>query len=796
MDRIILLDKNLKQLCQLHPELVIDPQTIEDANTHEHQLFFSYPLYAHEKIFEPGSYENWPEDGQCIVIPDADGDLQPYLVDDSDVSAAAEDIRSVKCNHLYFELGDGPIRNYILVNAVPSTVISAALVGTPWQLGYISPSLTAITENFYDYYLNPLQFLRIIELKYKARLKFRVEFDSHGHVTRYVDLLEIDDEFKGQRFEFGWNLHGININVTRKGLKTALVGVAIGEEIDPATDEPLPLTFKNFEWSVANGDPVNKPLGQDWVGCEDARELYGIADNEEGMLHRYGLHESQAETEEDLLLDTWHEVGDQSRPRFTVDASVTDLEQIQLVDILTDAPAQLSHEKIRLHNVCYIIARKKDLIAALDAKIIRIHRYLKDPGSTQVTFGDHIPLGSDYVRRLKRDITYKDKRRRELDRGRGPATVTIASEDTSRAPWYANIIVPAGAQNFQSYFTQAVSLLPDEGGRVVVLEGEYVYEGNINIPKNKIKVSGQGEGTKLKLKNNINASVSGIVAFQKTGIEITDISMDSNKGNQVSGDTYCVALVECSDFRVNNVKAENSTLSGIALFESGNGEVQDNYCAHNERHGISVQGSAVDVLLSANRCLNNGRTGISLVAQVGQSIISAIISDNIVKGNNRYGIYSERMMDSSVSGNTCKQSGVETGYAGIGLYLSHDNTIDGNISNKNGYQGIILIDSDDNIVNGNTCNESVYASGINVLNSDHNIVTDNICKENNLRGIAVQGNYNEIQTNKCRDNGDYGITVFSGATQNLVTNNDLYGNAAGGLQDVGTDTVTDAGNRS
>src|SRR5690625_6624992 len=35
------------------------------------------------------------------------------------------------------------------------------------------------------------------------------------------------------------------------------------------------LTFEDVEWSVANGDPVDKPLGQKWVGDPDALYKYG-----------------------------------------------------------------------------------------------------------------------------------------------------------------------------------------------------------------------------------------------------------------------------------------------------------------------------------------------------------------------------------------------------------------------------------------------------------------------------------------------------------------------------------------
>ena len=172
----------------------------------------------------------------------------------------------------------------------------------------------------------------------------------------------------------------------------------------------------------------------------------------------------------------------------------------------------LQHEKVRLGNVCYIKAEHKGLIAAVDAKIYRIERYLKreESGQTRVLFGDPIMLGSDYVRELEGKVDWKDKRRRKLDRGRGGQTITISSESTSRAPWYANVIVPAGATNAQDYIKQAIDMLGPAGGRIVLLEGNYYIDGwtdyvkeftshiltGVSIPSN-VSIEGQGETTKI-----------------------------------------------------------------------------------------------------------------------------------------------------------------------------------------------------------------------------------------------------------------------------------------------------------
>ena len=167
--------------------------------------------------------------------------------------------------------------------------------------------------------------------------------------------------------------------------------------------------------------PGKQAPGQNWVGDEIARELYGIYDPATGeMRHRFGVYESEAESPETLLDATWL-IGTRYhfRPMVTVEGKVADLERAAMLDIATGDPLPLPHEKIRLGQIAYVIAREKGLLAAVDVRVTRIERHLKAPENTVITLGDPILLGSDYTRDVERKADWKEKRRRKLDRGRG-----------------------------------------------------------------------------------------------------------------------------------------------------------------------------------------------------------------------------------------------------------------------------------------------------------------------------------------------------------------------------------------
>ena len=754
--------------------------------------------------------------GNIILIPDPDGIWQPFVIRQADTAIGDSLTKTVEADHLYYELGDGQPKSFSLINATPSTAMTAALEGTRWQVGNISASLTGITKDLSGEFLSPLARLRQIETEYEARLRFRCAV-TDGIVTGlYVDLLEIDQAFRGQRFEFGRNLQSIKITTDFSEIKTALIGTAIGEEVDPLTGDPLPLTFRGVEWSMANGDPTDKPYGQDWVGDEEARQLYGIPDGQGGMLHRFGVHESEGVTPLGVLQGTWTALRNRNRPSITIEATLADLEQVKVVDIETGEPVQLSHEKIRLGNLCHVIARHKGIKAALELRVSRLIRPLKRQEATEVTLGDLIPLQSQRLIEMERWQKWADRRRRQLDRGKGPATVVIASENTSKTPWYAHIIVPKGATNFQEYFAQALAMLPDKGGQIVIQEGEYVYSGNMVISKDNVKIAGQGAGTVLRLRDGITAQNLGFFAEGKTGVQISDLTIDGNKGNQIEGFHCGIYLWEgCKDFSIENTTVSNFRSRGIAIANSHEGGVRGCTCTDNDSIGIYIGGST-EIVVTGNNCNDNGSQGIYI-----QDSTNIAAATNTCRRNGQQGILLFRAEQCSVTDNKCYQSGDGGYYSGIYLWESNRNVVSGNTCDGNSGGGIKLEDSSGNTVANNSAqgNEltgiaigaiGAEASNDNIVSSnqcasnglhgifvsgDRNTITGNNCSTNAFSGILVAGNRNSLQNNRCADNGTYGIQVTSSGADNLVTNNDLTGNTKKNFSNLGTGTIDAPGNR-
>ena len=527
--RFILLNKELKRIRDLNSDNIIKPLVVQDYNTGEHKLEFSFPLE------DPADVINGD---QVILCEDEDGELVPFKVVETDITAQGTQVMFVRAEHLFYELSDGLVKTYSRVNDTAEIALAYATDGTRWQVGNVDESITDL-KSYAGSYHNPLQVLRNIEDTFEARLKFRVELGKTVVDGMYVDMHEIDVQFSGQRFEFNHNLTDIDITVDHSQVKTALTGLSPGAGTDPVTGEPIPLTFASAEWSIADGDPADKPLNQTWVGNEEAKQLYGIYNPEiEEMEHRFGLYDtSAAETAEGLLQATWL-IGTRRHfsPKINIEAKVADLSQVKFIDIKTGSPVKLDHEKIRLGNICYVMAEHKGLLAAMDVRIIRVERYLKEPGNTVVIFGDVLFTVSEYIKELEDSIDARVKRAQPDDRGPG-ATVTIASQDTSNYPEYADIVVPEGMA-FDAYFADAVSRITVNGGHILILEGLYTYEDTLVVDKNNLTISGQGEGTVIKLADNRTAATNGLYAVGVDGLQIRDIVFEGNKDNQEDYETY------------------------------------------------------------------------------------------------------------------------------------------------------------------------------------------------------------------------------------------------------------------
>ena len=315
-------------------------------------------------------------------------------------------------------------------------------------------------------------------------------------------------------------------------------------------------------------------------------------------------------------------------------------------------------------------------------------------------------------------------------------------------------------------WAEIMDLVPETGGQVVWLDGEYVYSKTMEITRNNLHISGMGESTIFSLADNVNSTVRGFMAVNKSGVKITDLAMNGNKENQTISSSNAVTLQYCKDFEIKSVDVKNFTGSAIVLTDSSDGNVSSCKFANISR---GVQASNVRRISISDNVINEYYyTGI----QVTDNSLECVIEANrVTDGDPSRSVHSIRLIDSSnntIANNVCSRN---ESFGSLGIALMGgcvENTITGNVLEANGHYGM-------------------------QVSGDHNNVSSNVFTRNKDIGMTIFGDFNNVQHNKFYDNGGY--PVFISGTRNVVTNNDLYGNGEDGLLDAGVDTITNPGNR-
>ena len=207
-------------------------------------------------------------------------------------------------------------------------VLGGILEGTGYQLGNVD-GLTR-TGKMSFYYISVRQALVKIIESYACEFKVRYTFVENKIIGRYIDLSQRFGHATGHQFEYGSNILNVTHEESSDEVVTALIGLGKGEQ---STDENGEATggygrriqFKEVDWSVARGDLVDKPAGQNYVTNESAKNIYGLHQN--GVIkHRFAVYTNEdIEDPVELLKATYKELQRLSVPIVTFKANLLDL---------------------------------------------------------------------------------------------------------------------------------------------------------------------------------------------------------------------------------------------------------------------------------------------------------------------------------------------------------------------------------------------------------------------------------------------------------------------------------------
>lgn len=315
-----LLDKQ-QRIIKAIDKVIIEATMVEEINT-ANQLTFS--VMTNSRINTAIQYV-------CIPATRGDAFLMFKLI--------SETVKNDRVEYTAVESAYDELKAYSYIKDMrPSgrtagQMLEQVIQGTRWSLGYIADTNQSSTSFYYITVLEAIQ--KIVEL-FNVELTFDVNIDKKTNVisSRRINLYTQQGERTGKRFEYGSNLLEVTREQSSENLITALVGRGKGEEVSQGEDGSPDgygrrITFADVEWKKANGNPADKPRGQEYVEDKDATALYGFSDGRP----RIGLTTFEDITDpQELLKATWASLQIAKRPQVAFKASVLDVGSLGLGD--------------------------------------------------------------------------------------------------------------------------------------------------------------------------------------------------------------------------------------------------------------------------------------------------------------------------------------------------------------------------------------------------------------------------------------------------------------------------------
>ena len=338
---------------------------------------------------------------QSLLFKNSDEEWQQYYL------AEVEDNHEVYLTKtLYGENASQEVDNrfctenvtVVDLDGTPQALINYCLAPSRWVLGECD--LTGDKIHLLETKNKSVgELLQEIASLYNADYRFRIEVDPSAEskiLGRYVDFKKTLTTDKGKVFSIGKDIVSINRSIDCSNVKTAIIPIMA----DTGSAETQPISIADVEWSKANGDPTDKPLGQDWVGNNETLQLWGYYDKVTGtMNHRFMKAEfSEAASPEQLLAQAWNVLNMNSVPKATYEVKVVDLYRVT-------QDADLIHEYVRNGEKVRIIDKDFNPALIVEANIVEIERDLLDPTNDLVVIGNPRNTISDSLSQIETQLS-------------------------------------------------------------------------------------------------------------------------------------------------------------------------------------------------------------------------------------------------------------------------------------------------------------------------------------------------------------------------------------------------------
>ena len=326
-----------------------------------------------------------------LVLFDSKGNIQEFHITDID------DMDEYSVNRtIYAEQSFGELINNIVTGdtAMPTTTnpsdyLAYILSFTRWSVGTVD---TSIYNAKWEEDLTGLTcleaFQKLVE-KYNCEFEIRYTIDGKNKITgRYVDLKKKIGSNYGKRFEDKKDIIGLKRNLDLDSVKTAIYPrIKIDTQDENGNSVTTYIDISSVAWSVAKGDPVDKPLGQTVLVNPEADEIYKRYNTKTGNLMEKIMYAEwtgdTASDAEDLCRQAWSILKANGVLTPTIEVTASDLYR------MSGNNSDYYHEQVDLGDTCIIIDKNFEPELRITTRVMEIEEDILNPVNNTYVFGNY-----------------------------------------------------------------------------------------------------------------------------------------------------------------------------------------------------------------------------------------------------------------------------------------------------------------------------------------------------------------------------------------------------------------------
>lgn len=344
------------------------------------------------------------EKGQRIVWRDKFRVWHEHIVNDLDIRhEQGQMITNAYCENSIAEL----LTDYV-VDKRPTGSAQVALVraleDTRWTSGVVTRDGYGQTN---WYHVSVYEAIKDIIDVWGGELSTSLTISGDQITSRQINIEAKRGDDVGQLFTYGRNLTAISRVVDPDEVYTALYGYGKGLEMYDEDGNPTGGYSRKLTFGDVNG-------GQNWIGDDDAKQIWGLPDGKGGIKHTFGKVEfDQCEDPNELLELTKAALEQACHPRVTYKGSVVSLA----------AGGLLNGEDTRTGDTVYI--RDKVLDLRLEGRAICVERDLVNEYNTVITLGNITSTLTDKQRELENKLGWLNDHATSWDSAAGITSAYI-----------------------------------------------------------------------------------------------------------------------------------------------------------------------------------------------------------------------------------------------------------------------------------------------------------------------------------------------------------------------------------